>query len=237
LPDIKVRLEQVVDSAELLEVGKRNNNQIILDLETRGTYCNVIMPSGTSVAILNLTTFRLMNQCQEELSLRFQASVSLSTWYRQLQNSGAEEKSPYSKIDVLVFGYQHEADAVAAKLAESGLYLQDPDYVPDGFQYQNPQALDLPDILPRTIRLPVSTVAVQHQTAHDTSLLPADSTEVDFDKLLDNFSCRTGLHEIAAAAQVSSALLRSVEDTQCKLHAYSIVAIRKKGLISSCKES
>jgi hypothetical protein len=215
LPNIKVRLEKAVDFAELLEIDKRNNNDVILDLETRGTYCNVVLPSGTSVAILNLTTFRLMSQCQEDLSLRFQASISLSTWYQQLEKSGAEGKSPYSSIDVLVFGYQHEANAVAAQLAENKLYLQDPEYVPDGYQYLNPQALDLPDILPRSIRLPATTAAAQQRLAHDTTTLPADSTDVDFDKLLDNFSCRNGLHEIAAAAQVSSTLLRSVDHTQC----------------------
>jgi hypothetical protein len=230
-------LEQAVDSAELYEIGKQNNNKIVLDFETKGTYCNVVLPDGTIVAILNLTTFRLMKRCQEDLSLRFQASISLSTWYQQLQNPSTEGKSLYSKIDVLVFGYQYEANAVAARLAKNRFYLQDPDHVPSGYQYQNPQALDIPDVIPLANRLFASTAAIQNQSAHYTLPLAADFTEVDFDRLLDNFSCSTGLNELSAAAEIVSTLLRLVDYLQRELHAYSIVAIRRRGLISLCKES
>jgi hypothetical protein len=199
LPDIPVRLEQAIDFTE------EDDNEIVLDLEVRGAYCHVISPSGKSAAVLNLTTFRLMNQCQEGFSLRFRASASPRVWYRRLETSKVEGSPPYSTVDVLVFGYQLQADAVAARLAKNRLYLQDPEYLPDGYQYQNPQALDLPDILPQSSLLPAG---FQEQAAHDTSSLTPNNAELDFDSLLNRFSCSNGLKEVGAVAEVTSVLLR-----------------------------
>jgi hypothetical protein len=208
LPGIQVRIDKTFGSVQASQLDEQSSDDIILDLEVRGLYCNIILPSGKSIAILNLTSFRLLNRCQEDLALRFQASVPLSAWYQQVESSEADTSPRHSKIDILVFGYQNQADAVAAKLAENKFYLQDPEHVPKGYQYHNPQALDLPDGMPQLKCLPAYTDAKEHHTANGAVPLAISNAEVDYDKLLDIFSCSKGLIEVTAVAQVSSTLLR-----------------------------
>lgn len=109
-----------------------------------------------------------------------------------------------------MFGYRFEADVVAAKLAASDFFLQDPDSIPDGFCYENPQCLDLP-AAPLGALPMIETSAIQRDLPNDDiALTQTDEFDFDFDRILDAFACHDGLVQAPAVAQISTALLRHV---------------------------
>jgi len=208
-----------------------------LDLKFYETRCNVVAASGQVAAVLNMKTFRSFTQCQKNLRLRLQATTQLSSWFKQLSGPETGTEPRYCEMNVLVFGYRHEADSAAVRLAAQRLYLQDPDHVPLGFSYENPQCLELPPVHVQ-IDLPSNSPAVPRlQPTDELGFVQGDKTEIDFDIMLNTFACHDGLVQASAVAQVSTTLLRCMSYTTFTSNANMLLATREKVWTSFCNRS
>lgn len=127
-----------------------------------------------------------------------------------------------------MFGYRSKADTVAAKLAASGFFLQDPHYIPPGFCYENPQYLDLPAISLGAYPTIEAPVAQKEFHADDLALTRTDDFELDFDSILDTFACRDGLTEASAVSQILTPLLRYTPSTFSKVKLLKALLVTRK---------
>lgn len=181
-----------------------------LELSFAEDRCDVVIPSGQVAAVLNMKSFRSLVSLQIANLIHFEGSVNSQSWLQAIDLSNASADSRYCSIEVLVFGYRFEADEVAAKLAASGFFLQDPDHIPSGFCYENPQCLDLPAISLGALST-IEAPAVQKDLHEDDlALTQTGDFELDFDRILDTFACHDGLVQASAVAQISTALLRYI---------------------------
>lgn len=178
--------------------------------------CDIIAASGQTAAVLNMKSFRALQRVQQETTIRLTGSGRPASGMQQTATSEKDGENRYCSLDILIFGYRYEADAVASKLAAEDFYLQDPDNLPEDFVYENPQFLDLP--IP-TFTQPIITdhfVDRHDSSTRESMLIPAldlpadDEFELDFDKLLDTFACHDDLSQAAAVVQVSAELYRYV---------------------------
>ncbi|KAF2726768.1 hypothetical protein EJ04DRAFT_539274 [Polyplosphaeria fusca] len=169
--------------------------------------CDVLAPSEQVAAVLNMKSFRSLVGLQIAHLIRFEGSVNSQSWLQAVDLSNASADSRYSSIDVLVFGYRFEADVVAANLAASGFFLQDPDHIPPGFCYENPQCLDLPAISFGDFSIIEAPAVQEGLPEDDLALTQTDDFLLDFDRILDVFACQDGLVQASAVPQISTALL------------------------------
>ena len=174
--------------------------------------CDIVVASGQVAAVLNMKSFRSLQRLQQEIPIRLTGSSRPASWLQQIATSDKDAGTRYCSIDILVFGYRSEADVVASKLGIEGLYLQDPDNLPEGFVYENPQCLDLP-IATYVQPLPTDHSVMRRELpTREAMLVPElnlptdDEFELDFDRLLDTFACHDDLSQAAAVVQVSAEL-------------------------------
>jgi SWI/SNF-related matrix-associated actin-dependent regulator of chromatin subfamily A3 len=160
-----------------------------------------------------MKAFRSFTESKKACHLRLQANMQLASWLQQPSGSGTATTPRYCALDVLVFGYRHEAEIAAAELASQGFYLQDPDGVPPGFSYENPQCLELPPVdIP--LHLPSQDPSIPRaQSLTGLEFVHGNPADVDLDILLDTFACHSGLVQASAVAQVSTSLLRCITYT------------------------
>ena len=231
IPDIQVRLSKAFDSASTLSshlVGSQVDSDfaslVLLFAEDR---CDVVTPSGHVVAVLNMSSFRSFVRIQREITIRLEGSVqSLLSWQSNVSQNDADSRC--CSIDVLVFGYRSQAEVVAAKLAASSFFLQDPDYIPTGFSYENPQCLDLPDVAPVDLPMLDTSVIRKDVPAIELDLAQDDDFALDFDRILDVFACHDGLVQASAVAQISTALLRYIPSGSINAHTDVLPVIKKR---------
>jgi uncharacterized protein YeaC (DUF1315 family) len=154
-----------------------------------------------------MKSFRSLARVQQEVYVRLEGAAELSSWLQGGNPSENRKDSRYCLIDILVFGYHHDAELVAAKLAANGLFLQDPDHIPPGFTYENPQCLDLPEI-PRAEASQIGRIIMKKALPAGGRVLAQENDfELDYDRLLDDLACHDGLVQATVVAQVSTTLL------------------------------
>ena len=73
-------------------------------------------------------------------------------------------------------------------LAAQGFFLQDPDYIPTGFLYNNPQILKVDVYYQNGSDMDTHTIQ-KDLPATDLIFTQSDDFNLDFDRMLDNFAC------------------------------------------------
>jgi len=207
LPGVEVRFNKGIDPVSTI-MSQQTKSYLSLGLMVTRNRCDVVAPSGQVVAVLNMKSFRSLARVQQEVYVRLEGSAELSSRSQSDNPPGNKKDSQYCSIDILVFGYRHDAELVAVKLAANDFFLQDPDDIPSGFSYENPQSLDLPD-MPRTEASQIDrTITKKALLAGERVLTQVEDFELDYDRLLDNLACHDGLVQATAVTQVSTTLLR-----------------------------
>ncbi|KAF1840938.1 uncharacterized protein K460DRAFT_389454 [Cucurbitaria berberidis CBS 394.84] len=212
VPDIQVRLNKTFDPLLATWGAINASGSVTLGLQFVEGRCDIVAPSGQVAAVLNMKSYRSLLRLQLDTSIRLEASAKPASWLHQTNTSEKIAETRYCSMDVLFFGYRYEADTVATKLAAENFYLQDPDHLPAGFSYENPQCLDLPIssyVQPPTADLSVipTDLPTQESMLISNSILDTDDEfELDFDKLLDAFACHDHLVQASAVVQVSAKL-------------------------------
>ncbi|CAO2650533.1 Nn.00g018250.m01.CDS01 [Neocucurbitaria sp. VM-36] len=212
VPDVQMRLQKGFDPLLAVRGAQGDSGHATFGLNFFEGRCDIVLASGQVAAVLNMKSFRSLQRLQQETSIRLTGSSRPASWLQQTTTSEKDADTRYCSLDILIFGYRHEADLVASKLGTEGLYLQDPDNLPEGFVYENPQYLDLPIpnyVQPLLMDHSVSRSELPTREAMlvpDLNVPPDDEFELDFDKLLDTFACHDDLSQAAAVVQVSAEL-------------------------------
>jgi len=240
LPGIEVRFNKGVDPVSTILNQTTETNFLNLGLSVTQNRCEVVAFSGEVVGALNMKSFRSLARVQQEVYIRFEGAAKLSSCIQRVNPSESNNDTRYCSIDILVFGYRHDAELVAANLAANDFFLQDPDHVPPGFSYENPQCLDLPDI-PGAENLQTNGTIVkkalptgERVPAGDRVQAQDDDFELDYDRLLDDFACHDDLVQATVVAQISTTLLRYATLLHLVSDVNALSATKEKAWISFC---
>lgn len=234
LPGVEVRFNKGIDPVLTTLSQQTDSNFLRLGITIAQNYCEVVAPSKQVVAVLNMKSFRQLARVQKEVHFRLEGAADLLSWLLSDNSPGNQKGSRYCSIDILVFGYRQEAELVAANLATNGLFLQDPDHVPPGFIYENPQCLDLPFMPGAETSQIERTIMEKASPARERVPAQEDDFELDYDRVLDAFACHDGLIEAKAVAQVKTTLLRYTTVLPLVTNFDTLSAIKEKAWISFC---
>lgn len=200
-----MRFNSSFDPAAILTCQRTEPSTPSIQLCNTESRCDVLF-SGEVVGVMNMKTSRPLKSVCQASHIRL-AGFAKPSCPSQSDNTSSKKDLRYCLIDVLIFGHRIHADSIARGLAANNFYLQDPDHTPLGFSYENPQCLDLPNIPEakddsesRMGILPTIDI-VQSQN---------EDSDLDFDRLLDEFACHDDLAQATAVAHVSTPLLRYV---------------------------
>ncbi|KAI0577635.1 DNA repair and recombination protein RAD5C, partial [Pyrenophora tritici-repentis] len=205
LPGLPVRFNKGVDPLMITKDSQVDPGSTELHLTFLESYCEIKACSGGPLGVLNTASFRQLSGLPPEIKIRLTGQLSLANSSHEGNNSKDNDSPRLRSLDVLVFGFRSQAKIAAAKLAANGIYLQEPDQVPWGYVYENPQYLDLP-VLPQSdegsanIISDTRTAGVLHAQSVESE------TDLDFDKMLGTFACHNGLGQATAVGQVSNTL-------------------------------
>ena len=157
------------------------------------------------VAYLNTKSFHHLSGLQKAASSEWEALLPVRSLDSLTSRTGAIGPGEIAKLNLNVYGAAKMSDEIALKLARSGLYLQDPDSLPTGSTYENPQYLGLPaDTMP---------YANMPDGMHDEEVIAAEfsshgnSYDLDFDALLDRFARHSYLVQATVDSRIMTPLL------------------------------
>ncbi|KAF2642209.1 hypothetical protein P280DRAFT_396724 [Massarina eburnea CBS 473.64] len=207
LPGVEMRFNNGIDPISSPLGQQTESNFLTLGLSFTQNRCDILLSSEMVVAVLNMKSFRSLASVQEEVSIRLEGSVKLPIRPQSNNQPKGKKDLRYCSVDILVFGYRDNAELVAAKLAANDFFLQDPNHTPPGFSYENPQCLDLPQILVTKGSQVKRKVVKKTVLERDRVVDQEDDFELDYDRLLDDFACHDDLVQATVVAQVSTTLL------------------------------
>jgi hypothetical protein len=170
--------------------------------------CDLSTKGGEEVAVLNMTTFRALEEMQKWPSIRLEGLLDAS----RMPNKNSLFKSPKrqreSTIDIILYGQRHLAEQVAAKLCQADLFLEDPHFTPDAMPYENPQDLDIPD-LPRSQDIGLAHMSQQTEPLFDGDPMDLvfDAPDLELDQIMDQLACHDYLDQARADGRIISNLL------------------------------
>ncbi|KAH8722371.1 SNF2 family N-terminal domain-containing protein [Phaeosphaeriaceae sp. PMI808] len=204
LTGIQIRFRDDIHlDAFLLE---RDSNIATFELVLLNTHCDLIAPSGHILGVLNMQSYRVFFELQQAAYTWFAGLIDCSSWFTN-DGSAIGNSLPRSySIDVLIFGSRSQAEVVAKKLAANNLYLQDPDYIPGGFVYENPQCINFASIPQVEPCVGAAVIVPDGLTADKSHETLDDEFGVNYEKVVDLFACHNDLIQETAVAQVTSSL-------------------------------
>jgi hypothetical protein len=106
--------------------------------------CELRNEAGTAIATLNTKTFNKLTRLQMLEHLEVQGVISMQHIKSLADGAGMVGKGTIVEISVNIYGDLQIAEDVALELSRAGLFLQNPDFLPEGTRYENPQSLRLP---------------------------------------------------------------------------------------------
>ncbi|KAK5050382.1 hypothetical protein LTR84_003663 [Exophiala bonariae] len=165
-----------------------------LNLTFETSECKLRNTAGTIIAALNTNTFKKLARLPMLAQLKAQGMIQMHQIKNIVDGAGIVKKGAIINISVNFYGDPHIAEEVALELSRSGLFLQEPDLVPEGTHYENPQSLTLPvHVLPQTDSATIPAVprciegitASAPTDAGQDDYYNATSFDLDFDLNLD----------------------------------------------------
>lgn len=228
LPGVEVRFNKGIDPILTTLSQQTDSNFLRLGLTVAQNHCEVVAPSKQVIAVMNMKSFQLLARVQQEVHVRLEGTADLPSWLPSDNQPGNKKGSRYCSIDILVFGYRQDAELVAAKLAKNDFFLQDPDHVPPGCSYENPQCLNLPIISAGETTQIDRTIMKESLSAGEMALAQNDDFVLNYDRLLDDFACHDGLVQAKAVVQISTTLLRYATLLHLMMGFDTLSVIKKK---------
>ncbi|XPS70549.1 hypothetical protein M3J07_002764 [Ascochyta lentis] len=212
VPDMRVRLSKDFDSIlDFYLTALPGVHEPVLTgwlLSFADDRCNIVAPSGRPAAVLNQASFRLFDRIRRDGLVRVELSEQSLRSLKSTRSKN-ETSGRYTHVDMIIFGPRSYADEVATRLASEEVFLQDPDDMPVGFAYENPQTLVLPGNLPVAPARHENQVTSVHVAVPDTSsgLLDSRGSAVDFENLLNTFACHRDLVQATTDLHILTELL------------------------------
>ncbi|KAK5407027.1 hypothetical protein LTR20_007467 [Exophiala xenobiotica] len=217
-PESPVHLAEVSDFSETV---KGTSSFLPLSLTFGTSSCELRNEAGTAIATMNTKTFNNLTRLQMLEHLEVQGVISMQHIKSFVDGAGMVGKGTIAEISVNIYGDLQIAEDVALELSRSGLFLQNPDFLPEGTRYENPQSLRLPlhvlQHADKTTTLattrymegimdPVSTEVSQGDCSDGAKF----DVDVDFTCLLDKFAG----HDYLVMAPVDSKIETPLLDHQ-----------------------
>ncbi|KAH7065668.1 SNF2 family N-terminal domain-containing protein [Paraphoma chrysanthemicola] len=209
LSDIPVRLNKEWDPAQVTSILQGGFHITEFDLAFQPSHCEIFTASGYQAAVLNMQSFRAFVELRQKADVRFAGSARMSTWIRDTQQNHSTPKTVASRsrsIDVLVVGRRSGAEVVASILAANKLYLQDPDTIPAGLVYENPQCLEISFDLEADQSTLTHSILPDGLGIIEPDTTPDRSEVVEIDTIVDVFACQGDLARASVDARVSARL-------------------------------
>jgi SWI/SNF-related matrix-associated actin-dependent regulator of chromatin subfamily A3 len=167
-----------------------------------------VADDGEEVAVLNMATFRLMEELAKNFLVQFTGFVEICERKGYICFVGKSEASGDTSFDIVVHGPRRVAKAVAEALSSAEHFLEDPYWGLDSIPYENPQYLQLSG-------LPLQ----QHAPSHDGWNINDALADVDLaietmpdlvelDQMIDKFTCHDYLEQAHVDPRIVTDLMR-----------------------------
>ena len=184
---------------------------ITLPLYFEDSRCVLRSLPDSEIATLNTKTFDQLQSIQKSRQLQLEGVFPSRDISSFADHAGVISPGTVTIIGLNVYGTPEVSDDVAKELSRNGLFLQDPDYVPEGTTYENPQCLKLPaHVMPQQrgdfgVNEEGASIA---SSVHDSdSAGTLEEFGMDFDMLLDQFSQQNYLVQAAVNSRITTGLL------------------------------
>ncbi|KAK5401900.1 hypothetical protein LTR06_010818 [Exophiala xenobiotica] len=187
--DIRIRFRPeshfyLAEVSDFSETADGTSSFLPLSMTFGTSSCELRNEAGTAIATLNTITLNKLIRLQMLEHLELQGVISMRHIKSLVDEAGMVGKDTITEISVNIYGDIHIAENVALELARSDLFLQNPDFLPEGTRYENPQSL----------RLPLHVL--QHADKTTTS-----ATTRDMDGIMDPISTEVSQGDCSDGAQ------------------------------------
>lgn len=112
----------------------------------REGYYALQSPSGKDFAVLDINTTRTLEAVQKLGSVRFQAVIQCNAVDKPRTTVGTITKRDMVEVSINLYGAQNLAKKVGILLTHQRQFLQHPDVVDPGIDYDNPHYFKAPDL-------------------------------------------------------------------------------------------
>ena len=184
---------------------------LILPLSFEDSRCVLRSHTNSEIATLNTKTFDHLQSIQRSQELELEGVLPVKDIQSLTHQAGVISRGLVTTVGLNVYGIPQVSDEVAKELSRNGLFLQDPDYVPEGTTYENPQCLKLPA---HAMPWQRQDVVLSDKGASKTLLVhDSDSAgmqediSLDFDVLLDQLTQHNYLAQAAVDGRIITPLL------------------------------
>ncbi|KAK3684318.1 SNF2 family N-terminal domain-containing protein [Podospora appendiculata] len=211
LKDIPIRIDRVFEKRSIKFNDMENSPFLALELLIKPSRCDILF-QDVSIATMDKMTHLKLKAISHAYVLRFAGWVPRPEMQEKLTEAEApaDHKSPAitCRMNVHIFGARSIADTLAKDLSNGRLFLQHPNPQPTGFDYENPQYLNLGRLGladgPSTTSIPVEDV---RQLEAPDQQVTGDEDEVeDLRAVMDNLPYCSNLREVGIDERIVSPL-------------------------------
>ena len=188
--------------------AKDGTEYAALALTFVGPRC-VLSSASWEVATLNTHAFDQLQRTVISHPLKLEGLLKMHEATRDPRSKRLAPAGIIS-VDLNVYGDPEAGCDVAMKLSQHGFFLQDPDYLPEGITYENPQCLKIPAhlrICESTIADDIGDDTPPTSLAQNMSSQALQNAEFDFDVLLDRFAQHNDLAQAVVDSRITTILL------------------------------
>ncbi|KAF2686440.1 hypothetical protein K458DRAFT_470145 [Lentithecium fluviatile CBS 122367] len=148
---------------------------------------------GTDIALLNNQASKALLDLDRKNLVRYNAYVSAFEWASKTQSFAALGRSACLDVDIYFYGSHCDGDSVGKVLSNTGLFLQQPDYLDSSIPYDNPHELKFPSIdvstspldVPMLLSTPITSLPMDMANAMLGNLdHQGDLVSLDMDKTI-----------------------------------------------------
>ncbi len=113
---------------------------------------------GNVAGVMSKKHARALSNVLED-SVRYEGVVLEEHLGEKMQELEINPGPVQANMDVIIYGDPQLADSIARKLSSLGLYLQRPHQTSSSIPYENPQFLELPDVVIPDVEMNVTSSA------------------------------------------------------------------------------
>ena len=117
---------------------------VVLDLQFEESRCLLGGPGLSEVALLNTKDFEAFSSWQKDAAVRLEALIPWTAMLQVADQRGWIRGGAVLSTDINLYGSSEYSSRVASELGKASFFLQDPECLPEGKLYENPQWLQLP---------------------------------------------------------------------------------------------
>lgn len=105
----------------------------------------IMFPDGHLLGVVNAQLEKALGNIEEQrLQLEFEVFVPTRNT-REIIGKAERGQEAIVRVQINIYGPRASADSVGQELSQNKVYLQRPDYVREGADYDNPHVLKFPD--------------------------------------------------------------------------------------------